>query len=86
VFYRVQHNIPGVGLKKGLRYGFAIALLWLFAMLEGVSLFGNPAINEFVVGLSDAIPVLLMGILLSLFVVKKARNTEPQPFPLIRNC
>jgi hypothetical protein len=47
-------------------------------MLEGVSLFGNPVINEFVVGLSDAIPVLLMGILLSLFVIKKAKNNEPK--------
>ena len=80
VFYRFRHNIPGAGIKKGLRYGVAIALLWLFAMLEGVSLFGNPAINEFIVGFSDAIPVLLMGILLSLFVVNEARNTEPQSF------
>lgn len=53
VFYRFQNTIPGVGFTKGLRYGSAIALLWLFVMLEGVSLFSNPLINEFVVGLSD---------------------------------
>ncbi len=77
VFYRVQQNIPGVGIKQGLRYGGAIALLWLFAMLEGVSLFGNPVINEFIVGLSDAIPVLLMGTLLGLLLVKKTGSGEP---------
>ena len=78
VFYRFQDSVPGVGLKKGLRYGSAIALLWLFAMLEGVAIFGNPLINEFVVGLSDAIPVLLMSVLLGLFIVKNVRNTGPE--------
>jgi hypothetical protein len=77
VYYRVRYNIPGVGIKQGLRYGGAIALLWLFAMLEGVSLFGNPVINEFIVGLSDAIPVLLMGTLLGLLLGKKTGSDEP---------
>jgi len=76
VFFRAHNSIPGVGLKKGLRYGSAIALLWLFAMMEGVSLFGNSAINEFVVGLSDAIPVFVMSILLSLLETKKEDNPE----------
>ncbi len=76
VFYRIQSSIPGVGFTKGLRYGTAISLLWLFAMLEGVTLFGNAIINEFVVGLSDAIPVFLMAILLSLSVAKKKENSQ----------
>jgi len=76
VFYRLQSSIPGVGLVKGLRYGTAISLLWLFAMLEGGALFGNAIINEFVVGLSDAIPVFLMSILLSLSIAKKGENSE----------
>ncbi|NLW92557.1 MAG: hypothetical protein GXY34_13290 [Syntrophomonadaceae bacterium] len=76
VFYRLQTSIPGVGLSKGLRYGTAISLLWLFAMLEGVALFGNEIINEFVVGLSDAIPVFLMGVLLSLSTPKNRKGFE----------
>lgn len=80
VFYRFRDSIPGAGHKKGLRYGSAIALLWLFAMLEGVTLFGNSLINEFVVGLSDAIPVLLMSTLLGLFAFKNSKNIEPNPF------
>ncbi len=80
VFFRIRNVTPGAGIKKGLRYGSAIALLWLFAMLEGVSLFGNPLINEFVVGLSDAIPVFLMGILLSLVAVEKVENVAVEQF------
>jgi len=76
VFYRLQSSIPGVGLAKGLRYGTAISLLWLFAMLEGVALFGNAIIKEFVVGLSDAIPVFLMSILLSSSIAKKGKGSE----------
>lgn len=78
IFHRVHSNIPGAGKAKGLRYGSAISLLWLFAMLEGVSLFGNPIINEFVVGLSDAIPVFLMGVLLNRFIVKRSKNSESE--------
>lgn len=66
VFLHIRDQIPGEGVNKGLRFGTAIGLLWLFAMLEGVSLFSNPWIREFIVGLSDAIPVFVMSILLSL--------------------
>lgn len=83
VFHRLRSSIPGVGLSKGLRYGAAISLLWLFAMLEGVALFGNPMLNEFVVGLSDAIPAFLLGVLLGLSINK---NEDPasKPFNLGR--
>jgi hypothetical protein len=82
VFHRCQKTIHGVGITKGLRYGFAIAILWLFAMLEGVSLFGNSIIKEFVVGLSDAIPVLVMGTLLGVFTTKKDVTTQSVQFTL----
>lgn len=62
VFLRIREFLPGGGVKKGFLYGASVALLWFLAMLEGVSLFGNPLINEMVVGLSDAIPVLLLGV------------------------
>ena len=71
MYWNIKSEIPGEGVKKGLRYGTAIALLWLFAMLEGVSLFGNPIIKEFIVGLSDAIPVFGLSILLSKLQTEK---------------
>ncbi|HOP09992.1 MAG TPA: hypothetical protein PK629_00710 [Oscillospiraceae bacterium] len=80
VFWKIRNEIPGVGVKKGLRYGAAIALLWMFAMLEGVSLFGNPIMKEFVVGLSDAIPVFVMCILLSKLQIGEAMHDRPVTF------
>ncbi len=44
----------------------------------------NAIINEFVVGLSDAIPVFLMGILLSLSIAKKEENSESKQLTLGR--
>ncbi|MEN6390480.1 MAG: hypothetical protein ABFD04_08670 [Syntrophomonas sp.] len=82
VYCRIRNTIPGEGIRKGLRYGSAIALLWLFAMLEGVPLFGNPIINEFMVGLSDALPVFIMGILLSLLKAEQGENSAVEPFTL----
>jgi hypothetical protein len=82
VYCRIRNVIPGEGVEKGVRYGSAIALIWLFAMLEGVSLFGKPIINEFVVGLSDAIPVFLLAILLSLLNAEKGENAAVKPFTL----
>ncbi len=80
VYYLVRDTIPGEGVQKGLRYGSAIALLWLSAMLEGVALFGNPLVNEFVVGLSDAIPVFLMGIILSLLFNESGQHAAVSPW------
>lgn len=70
VFYRYHRSIRGAGVWKGLRYGSAIALLWLVGMLEGVALFGNPIHAEFLVGLSDAVPVLIMSLLLGIYVFR----------------
>jgi len=80
VYCLVRDTIPGEGVQKGLRYGSAIALIWLFAMLEGVALFGNPVMNEFVVGLSDAIPVFIMGILLGMLFPGKGRYAAVKPY------
>jgi hypothetical protein len=82
VYWCIRNEIPGEGVKKGLNYGTAIALLWIFAMLEGVPLFGNPLINEFVVGLSDAIPVFVMSILLSMVQSGKVAGDPSSAFTL----
>lgn len=71
IFYRYEDKLPGTNRAKGLRYGIAISLLWLWGMLEGVSLFGNLLIDEFLTGVSDAIPIAVMGLLLGIFTTKK---------------
>jgi len=76
VYWNIRNEILGESVKKGSRYGGAIALIWMFAMLEGVSLFGNPVIKEFIVGLSDAIPVFVLSVLLSKLQSEKVEG-EP---------
>jgi hypothetical protein len=80
VFFMIRNSIPGAGLGKGIRYGSALSLLWLFAMLEGVGLFGNELVNEFVIGLSDAIPAFILGVLLGLSMEKTdEKHTVERP-------
>lgn len=82
VYWHVRDTIPGEGVRKGLRYGAIVALLWFLAMLEGVSLFGNPLSKEIVVGLSDAIPVFLLGVLISLVGPMKGSNKYAAVSPI----
>ena len=77
VYLHIRSDIPGAGVRNGLRYGTAIGLLWLFAMLEGVPMFGNLLVNEFVVGLSDAIPVFVLSLLLSKLLKDKSERYVP---------
>lgn len=74
LFYRLMKMYGIESREVGIRYGLAVALLWLIGMLEGVTLFGNPFLNEFVTGLCDAIPILLMILVLTrLLPQKKAK-------------
>lgn len=50
IFYKYEHKIPGNSCEKGIRYGAAVSILWLWGMLEGVSLFGNSIIDELITG------------------------------------
>lgn len=71
IFYRYKDKFAVPIRNKGLGYGIAIGILWLWGMLEGVLLFGNPFINEFLTGVCDAVPIIIMGILL-----EKATNKD----------
>lgn len=53
-------RMAGGGLAKGLRYGFALSLMIMVAMFEGVGLLGTPLIGELAMGLADGVPIFLM--------------------------
>jgi len=71
VFYLIEDRIPGKKGARGFRYGISIGALWLLGYVMCVPKFGNPFLTEFVGGLCDAIPVVVMGWLLGLFTTKK---------------
>lgn len=81
VFYMYEDKLPGIKSVKGLRYGIAIGLLWFWGMLEGVSLSGNPLINELVTGICDAVPIVIMGLLLGKFATKSKSNENKSHDP-----
>jgi hypothetical protein len=78
IFLAVERLMAGSGLGKGLRYGIGLGLVVQVAMLEGIALFGNRIVDEAVVGMSDAVPVLIMGALLGRFLA-----TEGPPAPAV---
>jgi hypothetical protein len=88
VFYLYKNKLPGVNnTLKGLRYGSTISLLWLFGMIEGVSLVGNTLIHETVMGLCDAFPIIVMGLLLGKFTTErtaiKQKNNSFNPCTIL---
>ncbi len=71
IFHKFEYRIPGNSCEKGMRYGAAVSILWLWGMLEGVSLSGNSIIDELITGICDAVPIFLMGLLLGKFTTKR---------------
>jgi hypothetical protein len=71
VFLAIERRMTGSGFGKGLRYGIGLGLVVQVAMIEGVAMSGNSFVDEFVVGLSDAVPVVVMGALLGRFLASE---------------
>lgn len=65
VFYRLQAQLPGQRQWRGLRYGTAIGGLWLLGYLMRVPKVGSRFSSEVIGGLSDALPVVVLGCLLA---------------------
>lgn len=76
IFYRYEDKLEGSCITKGLSYGIGIGILWLWAMPEGVSLYGNPFINELVTGGCDAVPIIVMGLLLGIFTGRNNNHKD----------
>jgi hypothetical protein len=87
VFLRIERHMTGSAVGKGLRYGLAVGLMVQVAMIEGVAMLGNRFVDELVTGLADAIPILLMAVLMGRFLASdgpSARSVEPLPAGFLR--
>lgn len=79
IFILIQNNLPGKKWIKGFLYGLSFGGLYLIGMFESVLLLNSSVLNEFLMGLGDFIPILLMGILLGIFVgTDETQNKERQ--------
>ncbi|MGE5397209.1 MAG: hypothetical protein ACM3MK_06685 [Chitinophagales bacterium] len=79
-FYLIEDRLPGKKGTRGLQYGVSIGTLWLLGYVMTVPMYGNPFIPEFVGGLCDAVPVVLMGWLLGLSSTKEGFRSAENAF------
>jgi len=79
-FYLIEDRLSGEKGARGLQYGVSIGVLWLLGYVMTAPIYGNPFITEFVGGLCDAIPVVLMGWLLGLSSTKEAFRSAEDTF------
>ena len=68
VFIYLQVNLPQSHWMKGVWYGLAFGGLWYIGMLEASLVLGTPIKQELFMGVADALPILVMGVLLGGFV------------------
>lgn len=76
VFYRYENRLSGTPFQKGLVFGVATGIIWLWGMLENISLFGTRLIDEFMTGLSDFLPIVLLCLMIAMFCFKKEKNIQ----------
>ena len=67
VYIIIQNNLSYKKNVKGLLYGLSFGVLYLIGMFESSLLSNTSPLNEFIMGLADFIPILLLGILLGIF-------------------
>lgn len=68
IFIYLQPGLPQKRWRKGLWYGVAFGGLWFIGMLEGSLVLGTPLVQELFIGISDALPMVVLGLLLGRFV------------------
>jgi len=75
-FYVLRKNLAG-NYTNGLIFGFLFGLIWLYGMFEAGILKEISPYKEFIFGVSEAIPIIILGILISyLLRNEKTVNTR----------
>jgi hypothetical protein len=78
----IQEGVSGNKLERMILCSLPFSLIWFMAVLESVSSLGKPFLPELFIGLSDIVPVLIIGIIVSFWVSRdttKQQNVFHQP-------
>lgn len=67
VFLLIEAKLPGKGWQKGIMYGLSFGIMYQIGMFEAVLTLHTKFLDELLMGLSDFLPILLLGILLGIF-------------------
>lgn len=76
IFVLIQDSLPGNKISKGMRYGFSFAILWMIGFTEGTLWYGTSLKHDLLHGLADAVAILLMCFLLSLYAAKDSKKMD----------
>ena len=74
VFVKIQRNLFGTRIQKGLLYSSFFGVLWFYGMIEGHIEQNASLIKEIIFGLGEMIPIILMGILLAISFTEDSKN------------
>jgi len=74
IFVRIQKDIPGTKIQKGLLYGILFGILWFYGMIEGHIEQNVSLIKEIIFGLFETIPIITMSLLLGIFFADDSEN------------
>ncbi|MFB5761253.1 hypothetical protein [Paenibacillus medicaginis] len=74
IFIKIQGRINGNKIYKGLIYGTLFGLLWFFGVIEMGIIHSNSIKQDILYGLGDALPLIVMGILLGMFFGSSSKN------------
>lgn len=75
VFLRYEPKLSGRKLQRALLFGCLIGGIWWVGMIEAMFAFDTHFMGEFVLGLLDFIPIVVLCLLLAVFVVEE----RPEP-------
>lgn len=76
VFVRIQKNLSGTKIEKGLRFGLSFAGLWFFGILGMSLILNSPLRTELAVGGLDFLSLTLLGILFGKFIATDNKQTN----------
>ena len=79
VFVMLQSELPYGKWLKGFVFGMSFGGIWYLGVLESTLVLGTAFGRELVAGLSDAIPILVMCVLLGGLVGTQGRARRRQP-------
>lgn len=87
IFVLMPEGLAGQKWGKGLRYGLAIGSLWFVGMFEGSVVWIEPWSSTIAWALEDAIPIVLMSVLLAVLtatdVIPTTKKANSLAIPII---
>lgn len=63
----IQENLYGTKLKRLFLCSLPFSFIWFMAVLESVSSLGKPLFPELLIGLTDILPILILGAIISVW-------------------